>query len=117
VAVFVDTGLLRLGEADEVERALRGLGLDLVVVDAGERFLAALAGVVDPEEKRKAIGKTFIEVFGDEARRVQDARGDIRFLAQGTLYPDVIESAGSHGAAVIKSHHNVGGLPTTSPSS
>ena len=111
VAVFVDTGLLRLGEADEVERALRGLGLDLVVVDAGERFLEALAGVVDPEEKRKAIGKTFIDVFGDEARRVQDARGDIRFLAQGTLYPDVIESAGSHGAAVIKSHHNVGGLP------
>jgi len=111
VAVFVDTGLLRLGEADEVERALRGLGLDLVVVDAGARFLAALAGIVDPEEKRKAIGKAFIDVFGDEARRVQDARGDIRFLAQGTLYPDVIESAGSHGAAVIKSHHNVGGLP------
>ncbi len=111
VAVFVDTGLLRLGEAEEVERALRGLGLDLVVVDASERFLEALVGIVDPEQKRKAIGKTFIDVFGDEARRVQDARGDIRFLAQGTLYPDVIESAGSHGSAVIKSHHNVGGLP------
>ena len=111
VAVFVDTGLLRLGEGDEVERALRGLGLDLVVVDASERFLRALRGVEDPEAKRKAIGKTFIDVFADEARRVQDARGAIRFLAQGTLYPDVIESAGGHGAANIKSHHNVGGLP------
>ncbi len=111
-AVFVDTGLLRLGEADEVERALRALGLDLVVVDASDRFLAALAGVTDPEAKRKAIGKTFIDVFSDEARRVQDERGSIRFLAQGTLYPDVIESAGAHGAAVIKSHHNVGGLPS-----
>jgi len=111
VAVFVDNGLLRLGEADEVERALRGLGLDLVVVDASERFLAALAGVEDPEAKRKAIGKTFIDVFADEARKAQDERGEIRFLAQGTLYPDVIESAGGHGAANIKSHHNVGGLP------
>ncbi len=111
VAVFVDNGLLRLGEAEEVERALRGLGIDLVVVDAGERFLAALADIVDPEAKRKAIGGAFIEVFAAEARRVQDARGDIRFLAQGTLYPDVIESAGADGAATIKSHHNVGGLP------
>ena len=110
-AVFVDTGLLRLGEAEEVERALRGLGLDLVVVDAADRFLAALRGIEDPEAKRKAIGKTFIDVFADEARHLQDARGAIRFLAQGTLYPDVIESAGGHGAANIKSHHNVGGLP------
>jgi GMP synthase (glutamine-hydrolysing) len=111
VAVFVDHGLLRLGEADEVERALRTLGVDLTVVDASERFLAALEGLSDPEEKRKAIGRCFIEVFYAEAARVQDERGEIRFLAQGTLYPDVIESAGGHGAANIKSHHNVGGLP------
>ncbi len=111
VAVFVDTGLLRLGEVEEVELALRGLGMELVAVDASERFLQALAGITDPEGKRKAIGKAFIDVFAEEARRVQDARGDIRFLAQGTLYPDVIESAGAHGAATIKSHHNVGGLP------
>jgi GMP synthase (glutamine-hydrolysing) len=111
VAVFVDHGLLRLGEAEEVERALRSLGVELTVVDASERFLEALAGITDPEEKRKAIGNAFIEVFYAEAARVQDERGDIRFLAQGTLYPDVIESAGGHGAATIKSHHNVGGLP------
>lgn len=111
VAIFVDTGLLRLGEAEEVERALRGLGLDLVAVDASERFLRALAGLTDPEAKRKAIGKAFIEVFAEQARALQDAHGDIRFLAQGTLYPDVIESAGADGAATIKSHHNVGGLP------
>jgi GMP synthase (glutamine-hydrolysing) len=111
VAVFVDHGLLRLGEAEEVERALRALGVDLVVVDASERFLSALEGVADPEEKRKAIGRAFIDVFYGEAARVQDERGSIRFLAQGTLYPDVIESAGGHGAANIKSHHNVGGLP------
>jgi GMP synthase (glutamine-hydrolysing) len=111
VAVFVDHGLLRLGEAEEVERALRALGVDLVVVDASERFLSALEGIVDPEEKRKAIGRAFIDVFYAEAARVQDERGSIRYLAQGTLYPDVIESAGGHGAANIKSHHNVGGLP------
>jgi GMP synthase (glutamine-hydrolysing) len=111
VPVFVDTGLLRLGEGDEVERALRGLGVALVRVDARERFFAALAGLVDPEAKRKAIGRAFIEVFAEEARRQQAFGGPIRFLAQGTLYPDVIESAGGHGAANIKSHHNVGGLP------
>ncbi len=110
VPVFVDTGLLRLGEGDEVERALRGLGVPLVRVDAADLFLGVLAGVVDPEAKRKAIGKTFIDVFAREALRLQ-ADGPIRFLAQGTLYPDVIESAGGHGAANIKSHHNVGGLP------
>ncbi len=110
VPVFVDTGLLRLGEGDEVERALRGLGVPLVRVDAAERFLSALRGIEDPEAKRKAIGRTFIDVFAAEARRLQ-AGGTIRFLAQGTLYPDVIESAGGHGAANIKSHHNVGGLP------
>ena len=111
VPVFVDTGMLRLGEGDEVERALRGLGVALRRVDAQERFIGALAGVVDPEEKRKAIGRAFIEVFAAEARRLQADGGRIRFLAQGTLYPDVIESAGGHGAANIKSHHNVGGLP------
>jgi GMP synthase (glutamine-hydrolysing) len=111
VPVFVDTGLLRLGEGDEVERALRGLGVPLVRVDARERFFAALAGLIDPEAKRKAIGRAFIEVFAEEARRQQAFGGPIRFLAQGTLYPDVIESAGGHGAANIKSHHNVGGLP------
>lgn len=110
-AVFVDHGLLRLGEADEVERALRALGLELTVVDASARFLEALAGVSDPEEKRKTIGREFIEVFSAEAERQQAEHGAIRFLAQGTLYPDVIESAGGQGAANIKSHHNVGGLP------
>ena len=112
VPVFVDTGLLRLGEGDEVERALRGLGVPVVRVDAHERFLTALRGLVDPEAKRKAIGRAFIEVFVEAARQAQADRGPIRFLAQGTLYPDVIESAGGPGAANIKSHHNVGGLPT-----
>ncbi len=111
VPVFVDHGLLRLGEADEVRRALTALGVPLRVVDARDRFLGALEGVTDPEAKRKAIGREFIAVFDAEARALA-GDGDIRFLAQGTLYPDVIESsAGSHGAAVIKSHHNVGGLP------
>jgi GMP synthase (glutamine-hydrolysing) len=111
VPVFVDHGLLRLGEAEEVERALTGLGVPLRVVDARARFLGALKGVDDPEAKRKIIGREFIRVFEAEARAVA-AEGEVRFLAQGTLYPDVIESsAGSHGAAVIKSHHNVGGLP------
>ncbi|HEX7021500.1 MAG TPA: glutamine-hydrolyzing GMP synthase [Trueperaceae bacterium] len=110
-AVFVDHGLLRLGEAEEVERALRELGVDLRVCDAADRFLEALEGVRDPEEKRKIIGREFIEVFHAEAAALQDQVGDIRFLAQGTLYPDVIESAGGYGAANIKSHHNVGGLP------
>ncbi len=110
-AVFVDHGLLRLGEAEEVEAALRGLGVELRVVDASERFLAVLSGVADPEEKRKIIGREFIEVFYREAARLQQDFGEIGFLAQGTLYPDVIESAGAAGAANIKSHHNVGGLP------
>src|SRR5690606_20018813 len=112
VAVFVDHGLLRLGEAEEVERALTALGVDLHVIDAKQRFLKALAGVSDPERKRKIIGGEFIKVFEEQASalKAEGERG-IRFLAQGTLYPDVIESAGAHGAAVIKSHHNVGGLP------
>ena len=107
--LFVDNGLLRAGEAEEVERAFRGTpGLDLRVIDARDRFLTALAGVTNPETKRRRIGAAFIEAFEAEARAIADAR----FLCQGTLYPDVIESA-SHGAgaARIKSHHNVGGLP------
>jgi len=111
VAVFVDHGLLRLGEAREVEGALRSLGVNLHVVDASRRFVSALAGVTDPETKRKIIGREFIELFSREARSLQAEAGPIRFLAQGTLYPDVIESAGVPGAANIKSHHNVGGLP------
>jgi GMP synthase (glutamine-hydrolysing) len=108
VPIFVDTGLLRKDEGDSVERSFAEFGLDLDRVDASERFFTALAGVEDPEEKRKIIGREFVEVFEAEAARFPDAR----FLAQGTLYPDVIESSGVRGtAAVIKTHHNVGGLP------
>ena len=106
-AVFVDHGLLRLNEKEEVEKALRPMGVNLVTVDAADRFISALAGITDPEEKRKVIGREFVAVFQEQARRL----GPFHFLAQGTLYPDVIESAGSEGAASIKSHHNVGGLP------
>lgn len=106
-AVLVDHGLLRHGEREEVEGALRGLGVSLHVVDRKDRFFAALRGLTDPEAKRRAVGATFIAVF----REVAEALGPFRFLAQGTLYPDVIESAGVTGAANIKSHHNVGGLP------
>jgi len=108
-AIFVDHGLLRLGEREEVEKTLRSLGVNLVTVNAAERFLRRLKGLTDPEEKRKIIGREFIAVFEAEAK----ALGPFAFLAQGTLYPDVIESAGSEAAAVIKSHHNVGGLPET----
>ena len=108
--IFVDNGLLRKGERGSVE-AIFGerFQLDLTVVDASERFLKSLAGVTDPEEKRKKIGRDFIEVFRAEAARFEHAG----FLGQGTLYPDVIESVAAHGGAtaVIKSHHNVGGLP------
>jgi len=108
VPIFVDTGLLRKDEGDAVERSFAEFGLDLDRVDASERFFSALFGVEDPEEKRKIIGREFVEVFEAEAARFSDAR----FLAQGTLYPDVIESSGVRGtAAVIKTHHNVGGLP------
>ncbi len=108
-AVFVDNGVLRKGERAQVEASLRdGLGIKLVVVDARERFLSELAGVTDPEVKRKTIGRVFIEVFQEEAARIEGAR----FLVQGTLYPDVIESVSSGGpSATIKTHHNVGGLP------
>jgi GMP synthase (glutamine-hydrolysing) len=106
--VFVDTGLLRAGEAEQVEETfLRQFHVDLVHVKAADRFLSVLAGVTDPEQKRKAIGETFIRVFEESAR---DLGKGARFLVQGTLYPDVIES-GTRDAAKIKSHHNVGGLP------
>jgi len=108
VPIFVDTGLLRKDEGDAVEQSFAEFGLALDRVDARERFFAALAGVEDPEEKRKIIGREFVAVFETEAARYSDAG----FLAQGTLYPDVIESSGVRGtAAVIKTHHNVGGLP------
>ncbi|GAA5435604.1 GMP synthase [glutamine-hydrolyzing] [Deinococcus aquaticus] len=106
-AVFIDHGLLRLGEREQVEAALRPLGVNLITVDARAEFMAALDGVSDPEQKRKIIGREFIRAFEREAR----THGPFDFLAQGTLYPDVIESAGGEGAANIKSHHNVGGLP------
>jgi GMP synthase (glutamine-hydrolysing) len=108
VPIFVDTGLLRKDEADTVLRSFTEFGIELDLVDASERFFGALAGVSDPEEKRRIIGREFVEVFESEARRFPDAA----CLAQGTLYPDVIESSGVRGtAAVIKTHHNVGGLP------
>ncbi|SEG34199.1 GMP synthase (glutamine-hydrolyzing) [Thermomonospora echinospora] len=138
--VFVDHGLLRKGEAEQVEKDfVAATGVDLHVVDAQERFLTALAGVVDPEEKRKIIGREFIRVFESAAREIVDVHaarseardgvgaaggsggsspqeghdesGEVEFLVQGTLYPDVVESGGGTGAANIKSHHNVGGLP------
>ena len=109
--VFVDHGLLRRGEAEQVEEDfVKATGVKLVVVDAKERFLTALNGIVDPEEKRKIIGREFIRVFEDAARELTSG-GEIRFLVQGTLYPDVVESGGGSGTANIKSHHNVGGLP------
>ena len=104
--IFVDHGLLRKNEGDEVEAAFKDSGMNFVRVDASERFLGKLAGVTDPERKRKIIGEEFIRVFEDEGRKI----GAVDFLAQGTIYPDVIES-GAGDAAVIKSHHNVGGLP------
>jgi GMP synthase (glutamine-hydrolysing) len=111
--VFVDHGLLRAGEAEQVERDfVAATGVRLKVVDAAGQFLDALAGVTEPEEKRKAIGREFIRVFETAAREiVADAAESVEFLVQGTLYPDVVESGGGAGAANIKSHHNVGGLP------
>jgi len=114
--VFVDHGLLRAGEAEQVEKDfVAATGVELVVVDASRQFLAALAGVTDPEAKRKAIGREFIRAFEGAARDIVAAAGrhgeQVRFLVQGTLYPDVVESGGGEGAATIKSHHNVGGLP------
>ncbi len=110
VCVFVDTGLLRLHEGDQLMELFAGhLGVRVIRVDAEERFMTALGGVSDPEQKRKTIGRLFIEIFEEEAAKLSG----VRWLAQGTIYPDVIESAGSRTgkAHVIKSHHNVGGLP------
>jgi len=107
--IFVNNGLLRREEPERVLRAMRGLGLKVLYVDASRRFLDALKGVVDPEAKRKIVGETFIRVFEEAAQEL----GDVDFLAQGTLYPDVIESKGPENRAsvTIKTHHNVGGLP------
>ena len=107
--IFVNNGLLRKNEFSSVLKQYEGMGLNVKGVDASARFLDALAGVDDPELKRKAIGRVFIEVFDDEAHLIKD----VKWLAQGTIYPDVIESVSATGgpSATIKSHHNVGGLP------
>jgi GMP synthase (glutamine-hydrolysing) len=106
--IFVDNGLLRKDEYENVLEQYKDFGLNIKGVDAKSRFLGALAGIEDPEKKRKAIGRVFIEVFDDEAHQIQD----VKWLAQGTIYPDVIESVSVKGpSATIKSHHNVGGLP------
>jgi GMP synthase (glutamine-hydrolysing) len=106
--IFVDNGLLRKNEFEQVLKSYEGMGLNVKGVDAKEQFYAALSGLTDPEAKRKAIGKTFIEVFDQEAHRITD----VKWLGQGTIYPDVIESVSVKGpSATIKSHHNVGGLP------
>ena len=107
--IFVNNGLLRKNEFQDVLKQYEGMGLNVKGVDASDRFLNALAGKSDPEEKRKTIGRVFIEVFDDEAHKVENAK----WLAQGTIYPDVIESVSATGgpSATIKSHHNVGGLP------
>jgi GMP synthase (glutamine-hydrolysing) len=110
--VFVDHGLLRAGEAEQVETDfVAATGVDLHVVDATDRFLEALGGVAEPEQKRKIIGREFIRAFEQAAREIGADGEDVEFLVQGTLYPDVVESGGGEGAANIKSHHNVGGLP------
>jgi len=113
--VFVNNGVLRKNEFEKVQQNLRdNLGLHLVAVDATDRFMKKLAGVTDPETKRKIIGNEFIEVFDDEAKRILKVEGKVEWLVQGTLYPDVIESRSVRGPSqVIKSHHNVGGLPET----
>jgi len=106
--IFVDSGLLRKHEFEDVLESYKNMGLNVKGVKAGDKFLGDLAGVSDPETKRKIIGRDFVEVFNDEAIRIED----VRWLAQGTIYPDVIESVSVNGpSATIKSHHNVGGLP------
>jgi GMP synthase (glutamine-hydrolysing) len=108
ICIFVNHGLLRLGEVEEVMSTFEALDIDIRLVDASELFLSKLDGVVDPEKKRKIIGNTFIDVFEREANKIHD----VKWLAQGTIYPDVIESSSDdHNSSVIKSHHNVGGLP------
>jgi len=106
VCVFVDHGFMRQDEGDEIEAIFSNKPVEFIRVNAEERFLAKLVGITDPEAKRKIIGEEFIHVFEDEAKKL----GKIPFLAQGTIYPDIVESGGEHGA-VVKSHHNVGGLP------
>jgi GMP synthase (glutamine-hydrolysing) len=112
-SVFVNNGVLRKNEFEKVQQNLRDkLGLHVIAVDATERFLTKLAGVTDPEKKRKIIGNEFIAVFDEEAHRIEKEEGEVQWLVQGTLYPDVIESISVRGPSqVIKSHHNVGGLP------
>src|SRR3990170_3787226 len=106
--IFVDNGLLRKNEALQVKEAFKDFDMNIIFVDASDRFLSQLKRVIDPEEKRRIIGRTFIEVFEEEANKI----GEVKFLAQGTLYPDVIESTSFKGpSATIKTHHNVGGLP------
>jgi len=111
IPMFVDTGLLRRGEAERVRGVFEQLGLNLHTLDAKEEFFERLRGITDPEEKRRAIGETFISVFEAEARRLEAQHGPIEVLIQGTIYSDVIESGGASYADRIKSHHNVGGLP------
>jgi len=109
--IFVDTGLMRKNEGDLVmETCGKRFSLRIKRVDSGPRFLAKLAGVTDPEQKRKIIGAEFISVFEEESKKLESEEGEINFLLQGTIYPDILES-GSNGAGVVKSHHNVGGLP------
>ena len=113
---FIDHGLLRAGEREQVENDYaRGMGIRVITCDESERFLSALAGVTEPEAKRKIIGREFIRSFEAAQKQVIEevgaAGGEVKFLVQGTLYPDVVESGGGEGAANIKSHHNVGGLP------
>jgi GMP synthase (glutamine-hydrolysing) len=112
-SVFVNNGVLRKNEFEKVQQNLRDkLGLHLIAVDASERFLSKLSGVTDPEKKRKIIGNEFIEVFDEEAHKIAQHEGSVDWLVQGTLYPDVIESRSVRGPSqIIKSHHNVGGLP------
>ncbi|MBR0076622.1 MAG: glutamine-hydrolyzing GMP synthase [Synergistaceae bacterium] len=105
--VFVNHGLMRLNEPESVMEQYKNIGLNVIYVDASEKFLNELSGVTDPEQKRKIIGRLFIEVFEEEAKKIKGAE----WLLQGTIYPDVIESGNKKGAALIKSHHNVGGLP------
>ena len=106
--IFVDNGLLRKNEFSSVLESYKDMGLNVTGVDAGEKFLNALKEISDPEKKRKAIGRVFIEVFDAESHKIENAS----WLAQGTIYPDVIESVSVNGpSATIKSHHNVGGLP------
>jgi GMP synthase (glutamine-hydrolysing) len=108
ISIFVNNGLLRKNEFDSVLHSYKDMGLNVVGVDAADEFITALAGVSDPEKKRKIIGKVFIDVFERESKKLEG----VKWLAQGTIYPDVIESVSVHGpSATIKSHHNVGGLP------